>query len=87
MRFRAIPAVAAFGALAVMLALAMAASAEAPSTAPGQNKLQCFDGVTDGLGFSGTRSRGTSATTFRSTRTVMVPPSSSRLSTLSIALA
>jgi hypothetical protein len=46
--------VAAFGALAVMLAWPMPVSAGAPSTAPGQNKLQCFDGVTDGLGFSGT---------------------------------
>jgi len=46
--------VAAFGALAVMLAWAMPVSAGAPSTAPGQNKIQCFDGVTDNVGFSGT---------------------------------
>ena len=45
--------VAAFGALAVMLASAMPVSAGALATAPGQNKLQCFDGVTDG-GFGGT---------------------------------
>ena len=45
--------VAAFGALAVMLAWAMPVSADPPTTAPGQNKIQCFDGVTDG-GFGGT---------------------------------
>jgi len=43
---------AAFGAITVMLALAVPASAGAPPTAPGQNKLQCFDGTTDG-GFGG----------------------------------
>lgn len=46
--------VAAFGALAVMLAWEMPVSAGALATAPGQNKIQCFDGVTDGLGFGGT---------------------------------
>jgi hypothetical protein len=45
--------VAAFGAITLMLALAMPVSAAALTTAPGQNKLQCFDGVTDG-GFGGT---------------------------------
>ena len=44
---------AAFGAITLMLALAMPVSAAAPPTAPGQNKLQCFDGTTDG-GFGGT---------------------------------
>jgi hypothetical protein len=34
------------------LAVSMPASASAPSTAPGQNKLVCFDGTTDG-GFGG----------------------------------
>jgi hypothetical protein len=43
----------AFGAITLMLAVAMPVSADAPTTAPGQNKLQCFDGVTDG-GFGGT---------------------------------
>ncbi len=44
---------AALGTVAVMLAFAMPVNAGAPSTAPGQNKLQCFDGTTDG-GFGGT---------------------------------
>lgn len=42
---------AAFGVLTV-LALAMPVSAG--PTSPGQNKLQCFDGVTDGFGNGGT---------------------------------
>jgi hypothetical protein len=46
--------VAAFGAITLMLAMAMPVSAAAPTTAPGHNKLQCFDGVTDNIGFSGT---------------------------------
>ena len=41
----------AFMALATMLAITSAAEAGQP-TAPGQNKLQCFDGTTDG-GFGG----------------------------------
>src|SRR5262245_58570792 len=45
---------AAFGALAVIVASPMPAGAAPPTTAPGQNKLECFDGVTDGLGFGGT---------------------------------
>jgi hypothetical protein len=47
-------AVAAFGAITLMLALAMPVSAAAPTTAPGHNKLLCFDGVTDDIGFGGT---------------------------------
>ena len=43
---------AAFLAAASMLAMAMPAGAAAPTTAPGQNKLLCFDGTTDG-GFGG----------------------------------
>lgn len=39
-------------ALISLFAFALTASAEAPSTAPGQNKLQCFDGTTD-TGFGG----------------------------------
>jgi hypothetical protein len=46
--------VAAFGAITLTLALAMPAGAAAPTTAPGHNKLQCFDGVTDAIGFGGT---------------------------------
>jgi hypothetical protein len=45
--------VAVLGAIIVVLAMAMPVSAAAPTTAPGQNKLQCFDGTTDG-GFGGT---------------------------------
>ncbi|MDH3311433.1 MAG: hypothetical protein OEM95_12280 [Gammaproteobacteria bacterium] len=53
--------VVALGAFTVMLALAMPVSVaapptapgKAPLTAPGKNKLQCFDGTTDG-GFGGT---------------------------------
>src|SRR5258705_12860160 len=40
-------------ALATMLAMPTTISAAAVDTAPGQNKLQCFDGTTDG-GFGGT---------------------------------
>src|ERR1043165_7803189 len=36
-----------------MFAFINSVSAAAPSTAPGLNKLQCFDGTTDG-GFGGT---------------------------------
>ncbi len=54
MRFKVIPTVAVFGAIALMVASAMPVTAGAPLTAPGQNKLQCFDGTTDGFGFSGT---------------------------------
>ena len=43
----------AFGAMTLILALAMPVSAAPPATAPGQNKIQCFDGETDG-GFGGT---------------------------------
>jgi hypothetical protein len=46
-------AVAALGAMTFMFALAMPVSAAAPPTAPGHNKLLCFDGTTDG-GFGGT---------------------------------
>jgi len=45
--------VAALGAITVLLAMAMPVSAAGLTTAPGQNKLQCFDGTTDG-GFGGT---------------------------------
>jgi hypothetical protein len=42
-------------ALALTLAWTMPAGAgKGKATAPGQNKLLCFDGVTDNLGFSGT---------------------------------
>ena len=41
-----------FMALAFMLAMSTAASAEPLATAPGHNKLQCFDGTTEG-GFGG----------------------------------
>jgi len=44
---------AAFVAAATMLVSGLPAGAAAPVTAPGQNKLQCFDGTTDG-GFGGT---------------------------------
>jgi hypothetical protein len=54
MRFKVIPTFVAFGAIALMVALAMPVTAGAPTTAPGQNKLQCFDGTTDGFGFGGT---------------------------------
>ena len=53
MKFKFIPTLSACGAIAVMLTLVMPVSAGAPTTAPGQNKLQCFDGTTDG-GFGGT---------------------------------
>lgn len=43
---------AAFAAVAGMLVMAIPAGATAPVTAPGQNKLLCFDGTTDG-GFGG----------------------------------
>lgn len=49
-----------FGAITLMVAMAMPAGAAAPSTAPGHNKLQCFDGVTDAIGFSGTCTRNSS---------------------------
>src|SRR5436190_1779806 len=39
--------------IASLLAFATPTFAAAPSTAPGQNKLLCFDGTTDG-GFGGT---------------------------------
>jgi len=39
-------------ALAAMLTMSTTSSAAAVDTAPGQNKLQCFDGTTDG-GFGG----------------------------------
>jgi hypothetical protein len=42
-----------FMALAIMLAMSTAANAAPLATAPGQNKLQCFDGTTDGFGFGG----------------------------------
>src|SRR5574342_405275 len=54
MRFKVISSVAALGAIAVVLAWAMSVSAGALTTAPGQNKLLCFDGVTDDLGYGGT---------------------------------
>ena len=38
---------------AIVVALARPVSAAGPTTAPGQNKLLCFDGTTDG-GFGGT---------------------------------
>lgn len=41
-----------FVAVAAMLAVTSSAVAAGPSTAPGQNKLLCFDGTTDG-GFGG----------------------------------
>jgi len=41
------------GAITVLLAMAMPVSAAGLTTAPGQNKLLCFDGTTDG-GFGGT---------------------------------
>lgn len=41
------------GAITIVLAMAMPVSAAGLTTAPGLNKLQCFDGVTDG-GFGGT---------------------------------
>lgn len=53
MRFKVIPTVVACGAIVLMVASAMPVTAGAPTTAPGQNKLQCFDGTTDG-GFGGT---------------------------------
>jgi hypothetical protein len=37
-----------------VLAMTGLVSAAAPTTVPGQNKLQCFDGTTDNLGFGGT---------------------------------
>jgi hypothetical protein len=40
------------GALALAMMLTLSASAAAPTTAPGQNKLLCFDGTTDG-GYGG----------------------------------
>ena len=46
--------VAAFGAIILMLALAMPVSAAAPTTAPGQNKLLCFDGASDPDIYGGT---------------------------------
>lgn len=45
---------ASIAALAGMLAFALPAGATAPSTAPGKNKLQCFDGTTENLGYGGT---------------------------------
>jgi len=45
--------VAVLGAIIVLLAITMPVSAAGLTTAPGQNKLQCFDGTTDG-GFGGT---------------------------------
>ncbi len=42
-----------FAVLASALAFSMNANAAAPGTAPGQNKLQCFDGTTETLGFYG----------------------------------
>lgn len=41
-----------YTAAVAMVSMALTASAAAPVTAPGQNKLQCFDGTTDG-GFGG----------------------------------
>jgi hypothetical protein len=48
-----IHAMAAVAAIALMLAWSMPASAAAPTTAPGQNKLQCFDGASEGTVFGG----------------------------------
>jgi hypothetical protein len=40
--------------LADCLAIAMTASAASPASAPGKNKLQCFDGPSDGSIYGGT---------------------------------
>ena len=45
--------IAAVAATALMLAWSMPASAAAPTTAPGKNKLQCFDGPSEGTVFGG----------------------------------
>jgi len=44
---------AAVAAVISMLTMGMVATAAAPTTAPGQNKLQCFDGTTETIGFYG----------------------------------
>jgi hypothetical protein len=55
MRFKFNPTFAAFGAITLIVALAMPVSADAAP--PGKNKLLCFDGVSDGGIYSGTCTR------------------------------
>jgi hypothetical protein len=53
MRFKVIPTLAALGVITLIAAWAVPVTAGPPATAPGHNKLLCFDGTTDG-GFGGT---------------------------------